>query len=100
MVFSADCLEHLKPEDVDKSLSELHRVSRRYIAMTIGLKRDKCITGRSWFIETKLPEGRLHLSVFNEEEWKRRVDKLGANILSFETSKQKSKHLLIVLEKR
>lgn len=38
LVFSADVLEHIHPEEADIVISELIRVSRRHIFMSISLK--------------------------------------------------------------
>ncbi|KAK9823726.1 hypothetical protein WJX72_004952 [[Myrmecia] bisecta] len=38
MVFSADVLEHIRPEEADKVISELVRVSRRHLFLSISLK--------------------------------------------------------------
>ena len=38
MVWSSDVLEHIHPEEADKVVSELVRVSRRFLVLTISLK--------------------------------------------------------------
>eukprot|EP00958_Prasinococcus_capsulatus_P027732 scaffold5807_cov412-Prasinococcus_capsulatus_cf.AAC.10 len=38
LVFSADVLEHIHPEEVDQVVSELVRVSRRHLFLSISLK--------------------------------------------------------------
>ena len=38
LVFSADVLEHIHPEEADRVVSELVRVSRRHLFLSISLK--------------------------------------------------------------
>jgi len=45
LVFSADVLEHIHPEEVDGVVKELIRVSRRHIFMSISLKGHTKATG-------------------------------------------------------
>mmetsp|Transcript_27472 Transcript_27472/g.60030 ORF Transcript_27472/g.60030 Transcript_27472/m.60030 type:complete len:326 (-) Transcript_27472:548-1525(-) len=45
VVFSADVLEHIHPEEVDNVVKELIRVSRRNIFMSISLKGHTKLTG-------------------------------------------------------
>jgi len=100
MVFSSDVMEHMKPEDIDTALKELHRVSRKYIAMVIALKKDKCIGCRTWFKKCKLPNERLHLSILSPEEWIDKINNLGMDIIYKKVTDKKSKHLLLILEKQ
>lgn len=100
MVFCSDVMEHLKSEDIDIALQELNRVSKKYIALVIALKRDKCIGRYNWFKRCKLPNERLHLSVLSPKEWVKRIKDLGMNIIYKEVSKAKSQHLSIILEKK
>ena len=57
-VVSADCMEHLAPEDVPRALKEIHRVARRYVFLKLATTQDRdshwhlTVEGRGWW-ETK-----------------------------------------------
>ena len=100
MVFSSDVMEHLKEEDIDIALKELCRVSKKYVALVIALKKDKCIGMRKWFFKCKLSNQRLHLSVLSEKQWMDRIKKLDVKIIYAQVTKKKSNHFNIILEKK
>ncbi len=100
MVFSSDVMEHLKEEDIDMALKELCRVSKKYVALVIALKKDKCISMRKWFFKCKLPDQNLHLSILSDKEWINKMKNLDMKIIYNKTTENKSRHLLIILEKK
>ena len=59
MLTSFDCLEHLDPEDIDKSLAEMQRVSRR-LFVTVCFKKETCY---------RVDDKTLHPSANSERWW-------------------------------
>lgn len=45
-VTSFDCLEHVLPEDIDTSLKEMIRVSKKYLILSIGISSSKFYEGK------------------------------------------------------
>jgi ubiquinone/menaquinone biosynthesis C-methylase UbiE len=71
-VFSCDVLEHLIPEDIDKALSEISRVSNKYLFLKICYE----VEGNTEFLkELKTVSGKyvnidnLHLTIMTKNEW-------------------------------
>jgi ubiquinone/menaquinone biosynthesis C-methylase UbiE len=64
LVYCTDVLEHIPECDVDKSISELVRVSKKYVMVTI------CTVKAAFH-----PELNLHETVKAEDWWKSRFDK-------------------------
>lgn len=64
-VFCTDVLEHISEPDVPQALSELARVSKKYIFMTICSRESICF-----------PEMKLHCTVHPREWWEKELAKL------------------------
>ena len=62
-VVCTDVLEHLSPEDVPQALSELHRMTRKYVFLTIALKADR--------------DDKWHLTIENRYWWQEQILKAG-----------------------
>lgn len=83
-VVSTDVLEHLEPEDVDKALFELVRVTKTYLFLRIS----KSVEGRKDWLE-KLQEkdekyqsiSNLHLSVHPIVWWKDKIEGFGTHLM-------------------
>lgn len=78
---SSDVLEHLDPKDIDKALSEVCRISSKYLFLKIATKKEG---NRKWIdiIKEKYSEEfpelvNLHLSVFKHDFWIRKIEKIG-----------------------
>lgn len=65
-IVCTDCLEHMRPEDVDVAVSELSRVAARYLALKINPRADR---NRWWKYVAGTP---LHLALMPMDEWKSR----------------------------
>jgi SAM-dependent methyltransferase len=74
VVMSTDMMEHLKPEDVDKAVSEALRVARKYIAMKISSVNEQA----GWGMKVGVPN--LHLTVKPIEWWIEKFTKGGAQL--------------------
>jgi len=78
VVVSSDMLEHLEPEDVDKGINELFRVSKKYVALKIPtFKEPQSYTNdQKWkdkFNELGVIENNLHLTVLSHIEWREKI---------------------------
>mmetsp|Transcript_18579 Transcript_18579/g.44420 ORF Transcript_18579/g.44420 Transcript_18579/m.44420 type:complete len:323 (+) Transcript_18579:194-1162(+) len=72
MVFSADVLEHIHPEEADQVIAELVRVSRRHIFMSISLK------GHTKRTSENNDEAHRHTMLRPREWWEEKFRKHGA----------------------
>lgn len=74
LVLSTDCLEHMRPEDADRAVAELCRVSARYLALKINPRRDRNRWWR-WVARTD-----LHLTLMPIEAWIKRFEAHGVRL--------------------
>jgi len=83
---SSDVLEHLDPSDVDLAISEIIRVTRKYLFLRIS----KGVEGRKDWLEKLKAEypgdfddiENLHLSVYSRNHWRDRIENKGATLIS------------------
>lgn len=66
IVVSTDVLEHIAEEDIDKALSELRRVTKKYLYLNIATRVDRdfkwhiCIHDRQWWENKIISSGFMH----------------------------------------
>lgn len=72
LVFSADVLEHIHPEEVDGVIKELIRVTRRHVFMSISLK------GHTKLAEGNDQEAHRHTMLRPRHWWDAKFTELGA----------------------
>ncbi len=78
MVMSTDVLEHLAPEDVDKAISEIVRVSSKYTAHTIYPYSDVNKNSPKYF-EGSFPQP--HLTTQGIQWWREKFEALGCKVI-------------------
>jgi ubiquinone/menaquinone biosynthesis C-methylase UbiE len=98
LLSSTDVLEHLLPEDIDKSINELIRVSKKYIALKLSTMAE---TSDIWvkFLKTKginIPN--LHLSILENEKWKELFNKKEIKLI-YEYQENSAKFIILIYEK-
>ena len=80
-IVSSDVLEHLSPEDVQKALKEINRVSSKYLFLQIA-KSKEGVTKWMDLMKEKHPDlvkdmDNLHLSVYPNNQWVQWIEALG-----------------------
>lgn len=75
LVISSDTLEHIAPEDIDRVIDNIVRVSKKYIFMQICTKKDIAPWG-------KIIGRKLHLTIRNIEWW---IEKFKNNLREIPT---------------
>ena len=99
--FSSETIEHIHPDDIDLALSEMIRVAKKYVVVQISItecKRGSRIQhpGRTWIDVAGLDITSMHLTVWSADVWWKKLNTLGLEIVSFETTK---KNILAILRK-
>ena len=81
LVTAFDVMEHIYPDDVDKALQEMRRVSKRF-AFTICYQK------------AQLEHNGLnaHATIMSREDWYKKIGENGGNIIGIENSKFRSSH--------
>ncbi len=92
LVFSSDCLEHMREEDVHQALSEIIRVSSKYITLQIATKKAK----RNLLDKLNMDLKNLHLAILTPEQWLLHILDFPVKIITFETV---PKYIKVVMEK-
>jgi len=75
VVMSTDMLEHLKPEDVDKTVEEFHRVARDYIAIKVSSEPERAGWGKRVGVDD------LHLTQKPVYWWRNKFTEAGGTII-------------------
>jgi ubiquinone/menaquinone biosynthesis C-methylase UbiE len=81
LVTAFDVMEHIYPDDVDKALQEMRRVSKRF-AYTICFKKAQ--------LEHKGLNA--HATIMSRADWYKKIDENGGDIIAIENSKFRSSH--------
>ena len=81
LVTAFDVMEHIYPENVDKALQEMRRVSKRF-AYTICYKKAQ--------LEHKGLNA--HATIMSREDWHKKIEENGGDIHDIESSKFRSSH--------
>lgn len=82
LVLSTDCLEHMRPEDADRAIDELSRVSAQYLALKVNPRRDRNRWWR-WAARTD-----LHLTLMPVDAWIGRFEARGFRMHHLDASRE------------
>jgi len=87
-VFSCDVLEHLTERDVFKALSEMHRITNKYLFLVLDCKPEG---NREWIEKGKkqYPElfgeiENLHITIWDSHTWKKNIKSCGFDFVANE----------------
>lgn len=96
-VFSCDVLEHLHPNDLDRGLDEMVRVTKKFMFIKVAggpeentehIDKAKKVYGSQWHID------QLHITLMNLDEWKHKILSKG-----FELHKKNFKGMMAFVKK-
>ena len=101
-VFSCDMLEHLTEKDVGKAITELLRVSKKYLFLVIDGEFER---NREWLKKAKefFPADfqhfdNLHLTVWPLSKWKKQFIKRGCKFINHYDPQSPESHDLFIFE--
>lgn len=82
LIVCTDCLEHMRPEDVDTAVNELTRVADKWLALKINPRRDR----NKWW--KFVGQSDLHLALMPIDQWISKFKARGFEVLKLDADRE------------